>query len=278
LDGFKNLTSLELYNFYGSFPSLVDNLVNALANCPELKVLGLGMQYDDIFDGMPDDLSENYHVEFLAKLCMVYASRKGTSPLRLNTLRLGHELFLYKHSFRLDIDHMYLSKLVQLDCLKTFHIHNGSINYDQQDNDAMQIDWHQLLDCRSLQQLSVTRFRRDVRNWLMDFGSSIKDLIITDLYSPYDKDLDHFDPLEDVHLSMLFVQSKPGNKRELDNWSDRITNTWDTARIDADVITVLDRLPDGGAHLTRLGLCLDFGSQWVCQAMPSILILCFVDS
>jgi hypothetical protein len=84
--------------------------------------------------------------------------------------------------------------------------------------------------------------------------------------------------LEDIHLSMLFVQSKPGNKRELDDWSDRITNTWDTARIDADVITVLDRLPDGGAHLTRLGLCLDFGTQWVCQAMPSILILCFADS
>jgi len=277
LDGFKNLTSLELYNCYGNFALLIKDLVTVLTDCPGLKLFGLGVQFEDDLRGIPDDLDVNYEIEFLEKLCVDYGSRDGTSPLPLDTLRLGNHMFLYDPCYRYGgKDRIYLQKLVQLDRLRNFHIYNGSIYHGDEDDD-MQVDWRQLIECKSLEQLSVTRFTEDIQNWLVDFGSSVKDLIITDCYSPYEEDLDHFDLLEDVHLSMLFIQSKLGSTSDLDDWLDRIDDPWDTARIDADEITVLDRLPDGGAHLTRLGLSLDFETQWVRQTTLTLLILGFAD-
>src|ERR1700733_3103506 len=42
LEGFKNLTSLELYNFYRDPDSLMLDIVDVLAECPCLKTLGRG--------------------------------------------------------------------------------------------------------------------------------------------------------------------------------------------------------------------------------------------
>lgn len=41
---------------------------------------------------------------------------------------------------------------------------------------------------------------------------------------------------------------------------------------DKSLITVLDRLHDGGSHLTRLGLCLDLETQWVGFFYPLNLV------
>jgi hypothetical protein len=260
LHGFKNLASLELYNFYGNFPSLIEDLVNVLADCPELKVLGLGMQYDDGVENPPGHLLVNHTTEFIEKLCLDYGSRCGTSPLPLNTLRLGRGVLPSRFVFK--TDRAYLNKLVKLNGLRNVHLYNGSAEYEE-DDFMYAIDWFQLKDCNLLQQLSVTRFNEDIRDWLNDYGNTIKELIVTDPYSLFDEGLDNFDILENTSFSMLFVQTKAPTSSEFDDWAERLYNPYETARRDAAVITVLDRLHDKGAQLTRLGLCLDIGRQWV---------------
>lgn len=259
LHGFKNLASLELYNFHGNFPSLIEDLVNVLADCPELKVLGLGMQYDDGVEALPDHLLVNHITEFIEKLCLDYGSRCGTPPLPLNTLRLGRGVL---PSRLIKPDRAYLNKLVKLNGLRNVHLYNGSAEYEE-DDFMYAIDWFQLKDCNLLQQLSVTRFNEDIRDWLNDYGNTIKELIVTDPYSLFDEGLDNFDILENTSFSMLFVQTKAPTSSEFDDWAERLYNPYETARRDAAVITVLDRLHDKGAQLTRLGLCLDLGRQWV---------------
>ena len=266
LCGFKNLRSLQVYNFYGKYALLVEDLVNVLVTSPGLKVLGLGMQDVKDYGDLPaETLHLGFHAEFLEKLCVDYGSRDGTSPLRLDTLRLGHVLFLDRRILLDKPNHMFLDKLVHLDGLRSFHVYNGSNHYNRIHDDLWRVDWSQLKHCKSLQQLSVTRFNKYVRVWMNDYGSTIADLIVTDWYGSYAPDLDNFDLLENVHLSMLFIQTKFGTRSELEGMIYRdVHPRWPYARDDAEAITILDRLPDGGAHLTRLGLCLDFATHWVC--------------
>ena len=205
LHGFKNLASLELYNFYGNFPSLIEDLVNVLADCPELKVLGLGMQYEDGVEHIPGHLLVNHTTEFIEKLCLDYGSRCGTSPLPLNTLRLGRGVLPSRLVFK--TDRAYLNKLVKLNGLRNLHLYNGSAEYEE-DDFMYATDWIQLKDCNLLQQLSVTRLNEDVRDWLDDYGNTIKELIVTDVYSLFDEGLDNFDLLENTSFSMLFVRTK----------------------------------------------------------------------
>jgi hypothetical protein len=268
LHGFKNLASLELYNFYGNFPSLIEDLVNVLADCPELKVLGLGMQYDDGVEDPPGHLHVNPATDFIEKLCLDYEVRCGTSPLPLNTLRLGRGVLPSRFVFK--TDRAYLKKLVKLNGLRNVHLYNGSAEYEE-DDFTYATDWFQLKDCNLLQQLSVTRFSEDIRDWLNDCGNTIKELIVTDLYSLFDEGLDNFDLLENKCFSMLFVQTKTPTSSEFDDWAERLYSPWEMARRDAAVITVLDRLHDKGTQLTRLGLCLDLGRQWVRHP----LVFCF---
>jgi hypothetical protein len=261
LHGFKNLASLELYNFYGNFPLLIEDLVNVLADCPELKVLGLGMQHDDGVENPPGHLLVNHATDFMEKLCLDYGSRGGTSPLSLDTLRLGRGVSFYTF-FDFKADGAYLNKLVKLNGLRSIHLYNGSADYG--DNDYTYCtDWFQLEDCNLLQQLSVTRLNDDTRDWLNDYGKNIKELIITDPYSLIDEDFDNFDLLENNCFSMLFVQTKAPTLSEFDDWVERIYGPYETARRDAVDITILDRLHDKGAQLTRLGLCLDLEGHWV---------------
>jgi hypothetical protein len=260
LHGFKNLASLELYNFYGNFPSLIEDLVNVLADCPELKVLGLGMQRNVEFETTPNHLLVNQNTDFIERLCLDYGSRDGTSPLPLDTLRLGRGVSLDNFPFK--SERAYLTKLVKLDGLRCVHVYNGSAQYEE-DDFIYDTGWGQLKDCKWLQQLSVTRFTETIREWLNDDGKTIKELIITDPYSPYDEGLENFDLLENTRFSMLFVPTKAPTLSDFDDWAERLYDPYETARRDAPVITVLDRLHDKGAQLTRLGLCLDLGRQWV---------------
>lgn len=276
LHGFKNLTALELYNFYGNYTVLIQDLVDVLADCPDLKVLGLGMQYDDQFEETPDDLFDNHSIEFLEKLCVDYGSRDGVFPLSLDTLRLGHGVFLYSTESTSNCN--YLRNLVKVDALENFHMYNGSSEYD--DDDMLDVDWLQLVECKSIKQLSVTRLNRDMRDWMTFSSNSIKELIITDHYSLFEEDLDNFDLLENTHLSMLFVQTKLPSEDDIEDWKQRCNDPWETssdceARLDAGTVTVLDRLPDSGVHLRRLGVCLDLKNQWVrnsCSISVNLLI------
>lgn len=92
----------------------------------------------------------------------------------------------------------------------------------------------------------------------------MRDLIVTSPYSPYDEELDNFDFLKVDELSMLFVQSKPST---VPDWDYRFGSVIKadsairTSRPDAKVASVLDRLPDHGAKLTRLGISLDYRTQ-----------------
>jgi hypothetical protein len=95
----------------------------------------------------------------------------------------------------------------------------------------------------------------------------------------YDDDLDNLDALRLPHLSMVFTREMTVSKCDPeDEWSD--VDSWEldsdsedtdlpdlepqfTPKLDRSVITVLDRLYDGGTNLKRLGLCFDFETQWV---------------
>ncbi len=260
LHGFKNSASLELYNFHGNFPLLIEDLVNVLTDCPELKVLGLGMQHDDGVEPPPGHLLVNHAIDFIEKLCLDYGSRGRTSPLSLDTLRLGRGVSIYK----LDVnsERGYLNRLVKLNGLRSIHLYNGSAGYEE-DPSTCETDWFELKDCKLLQHLSVTRFNEHVRYFLNNYGNTVKELIITDLYSPFDEELDNLDLLENDHLSMLFVQTKAPTPDEFHDWVGRHYPPFDRARSDDAVGIVLDRLHDKGAQLTRLGLCLDFWMQRV---------------
>jgi hypothetical protein len=315
LAGFKNLTSLELYNFYGNLDTLVEDIADALGECPCLKTLGLGWGCAYDCEDLPEALLIDEELTFLQKLCLDYGSRSQSSPLALDTLRLGQGMFLYDsvlpHSPQTA---KYLCKLVQVDALKRLHVWNGLVKWDIDDeHESMEVDWYQLDGCKSLRQLSVSRLEEDLLDWLNTGANSVQELIITDHYGMYDDDLDNFRFLSLQNLSMLFIREMTVSKRNEDDfWSDTDSSVTDSSEaettsgeesssepearsrartlseaetssqagsiseseisseagtpyseLDRSIITVLDRLSDNGAQLTRLGLCIDLETQWV---------------
>lgn len=322
LEGFDNLTSLELYNFYGDPDSLAVEIANVLAECPGLKTLGLGFACDFDCNASPDVLiigEDEYTLHFLEKVCVNYASPTRVS-LALDTLRLGHGIFLSDSVMReFSKTHKYLFKLVKLETLKIFYLFNGLVKWDFDEHESMDVDWDQLEDCKSLQRLSVSRLEMDLVSWLTNgCGSVVEELIVTDHYGMYDDDLDYFEYLL-PRLSMLFVREMTIARRSGDEaWSDTDSSVTDSSEaeitsetgtilevesllipqihlkprtlsmagtpsqaglrsdsetpsearnpykeLDRSIITVLDRLDENGAQLTKLGLCLDFETQWV---------------
>jgi hypothetical protein len=325
LDGFKNLTLLELYNFFGITESLIIDLVDVLGECPGLKTLGLscGCEYD--CEEIPESLligdEEDY--DFLKKLCENYGSRSRLSPLALDTLRLGQGMYIFDSSIMQPVvenQGNYLPKLVQMETLKNLHLFNGLVKEDIYDDpEPLEVDWSQLEDCKSLQKLSVLRFDEEILHWLNTSGNSIQDFIVTEHYSMYDKDLDNYRFLCLPQLSMIFLREMTVSRRDGDDaWSDTDSSITDFSEaesesvagttsgpeslqesptlpnagspseaetisdaesasefespsragipyleLDRSTITVLDRLSDHGAQLTRLGLCIDLKTQWV---------------
>ena len=245
LSSFKNLNSLELYNFFGNRAGLMEDMVYVLRERPGLKVLGLGMAYEQDFEGGTAELNDtNYFIDFIDRLCIDYGSQDKTPPLALETLRLGHGMFLSAGSI-FHKERIYLNKLVRLDCLHSLHIYNGPDRYGEYD-DFMQMDWEQFQGRTSLRQLSVSRFNEDVRDWLNEPENKVDELVITDLYDEDEHGLDNFYLLE-RGLSMLDIETRESGAS--------------TPRRPG--MTILDRLDDNGHHLTRLGLYLDLESEWV---------------
>jgi hypothetical protein len=296
LKGFRNLTSLEVYHFYGDEERILKDLVSALVDSPHLQTLGLALACDCDCDALPEAVIMDFEFDFLENLCVEYGSRKPTSPLPLKTLKLGHGMYLLKSESTV-IDN-YLAKLVKISDLRTLHIFNGLMKWESidEETESMEIEWSLFKECRSLHQLSVTRLEDDVRQWLNTVGNSVQELIVTEHIGIYDAMLENFSALNLPHLSMLFttekLRSKPDSEEE---WSD--TDSFDSQvnsqsvsqsasepgsseeesedatdtdskpasplHVDRSIMTVLDRLHDGGSKLTMLSLELEFETQWV---------------
>ncbi len=274
LKGFSNLTSLELYEFYGDPTDLGKELASVLKDLPMLKTLGLGMQYPCDASCVSEVLVISDETFFLEGLCLEYHSLKGSTPLALETLRLGRGMFFYK-SDPTSMDN-YLAKLVRVEGLKTFHVWNGWVRFsdDPKDSTQWRIDFTLLKGCESLRQLSVTRLSSNIRRWLDGPGQSVEELKVTDHYNMYDPTLNNFNRLKLPNLSMLFTRETTVELRgEIDSANVELSASESE---DSDLgsetprahpgkitITVLDRLCDGGSKLNRPGICFDFEAHWV---------------
>jgi hypothetical protein len=178
--------------------------------------------------------------------------------------------------------------------LRIFHVFNGLAS-DGFEPEPMEIDWS-FLNESSIRQLSITRLEPDCRKWLHRHGQSVEELIITDHFGMYDNTLDEFGRMRIPNLSMLVTHEfyvEPSENLYDREWSFEDQNwefydsddsdsdsdsdsghsrymddiTFDSTRpvaYDKNIITVLDRLRDGGRRLTRLSLSLNFETQWVC--------------
>ncbi|KAH6673259.1 hypothetical protein B0J14DRAFT_592862 [Halenospora varia] len=294
LKGFQNLKSLELYDCYGNLSQMAVKIAILLADCPSLKTLGLGISTE--CDLEEEDLRETLIVReqgtFLEKICSYFNRVCKATPLALQTLRLGTGLCVLKAK-KADGQN-YLSKLVKLSELERLHIFNGIVKYDWHAyGETAEVYWPYLTGCSSVYQLSVTRLTKNVRYWLKAHGQSISELVVTNHYGMYDEALCNFDALDLPNLSMLFVREcnvetrdhwdyDQDDEDEHDDWSDEssqlslIAANTDVRDDDAlefeipykfddeekSVITVLDRLKDGGEQLTRLALCITLETQW----------------
>lgn len=276
LKGFKNLASLELYQFYGENSKLLPEIAQALQQSPQLKKLGLGKAYDYDDNTYPEAIITKGDCEFLEKLCLLYSSLSGAFPLKLRMLRLGTGMFLYK---AISSSENYLSKLVDLGGLEILHIFNGPIKNGHDDsNRDMELEMSLLKGCKSIRQLEVTCFHNDILQWLNKDGKAVEELIITTSFHNKGGDISMFDQLKLPRLTMLVVKEEKGMPEPVDEsaWEDIEDDTNDPEyglptdecvpeiyRFDSALVTVLDRLHDRGSHLQRLRLCLDLEHQWV---------------
>jgi hypothetical protein len=304
LRGFRNLTSLELYDFYKEHDYVVKDVATFLCESPFLKKLGLAFASERTHDDNEAVLfgGPGRETDFLERLCELYGSIPETGPLALETLRLGCGIYLGEPSNA--ANGHYLTKLLTVRSLKVLHLFNGLVNSDLDEEDSFYrpIDWTPFTseECKSLQQLSVSRLEEDVTTWLRQSGNHVQELIVTDHYSITDKGLNQFFKLPPSQLSMLWTREKypyqsssygsdwSDTDSSVDDWSDLDSSTSDSSpsemstsqlshldliqsdalklsasNLDKTVMTVLDRLPDGGSHLTRLCIALDFETQWV---------------
>lgn len=317
LNGFRNLTSLELYDFYRDHDRLVKEIAKALCDSPLLKKLGLGFacewaeEDEAVFYGAP-----GREPDFLERLCEFYSSISKKGPLALETLRLGFGIYLERPS-KPSKSH-YLTKLLNVRSLKVLHVYNGLVNSDLDEEDSFYkaIDWTPFKadECKSMRQLSVTRLEGDVTRWLRKDGRCVQELIVTDQYSINDTGLNEFFNLPSS-LSMMWTRERLPwrwvTRTEGDEWTDTDSSMSDwtdtdssasdqsasessgsqlahldpsqpgplnhttpdpsqpspsiptASNMDKRIMTALDRLPDGGSHLTRLCISLDFDTQWV---------------
>lgn len=178
LKGFSNLTSLEIYNFYGKQAQLVEELAALLSRCPGLKTLGLGLSCDADFDIFPESVVIEGDLNFLESLCLAYGSF-ADGPLPLDTLRLGWGMCVFESNFP-EVGN-FLKLLFKADTLRTLHVFNGLIHLGsiEEEADDMSISWNLLENCTSLHQISVTRLDDDVLKWLHDMAKNVKELLFS---------------------------------------------------------------------------------------------------
>ena len=139
---FRDLISLEIYNFYGDRDRLVKDITHVLCDSPRLKKLGLGFASEI---GSDDEAilfgGPGREADFLERLCEFYGSICKKGPLELETLRLGFRIFLDEPLKAANGN--YLTKLLIVKSLKVLHVYNGLVKPDLEENDSFYpvIDW-----------------------------------------------------------------------------------------------------------------------------------------
>ncbi|KAE9368856.1 hypothetical protein N431DRAFT_415599 [Stipitochalara longipes BDJ] len=260
--GFRNLASLELLQLYGEDSELINNIANVMKACPGLKKLGLGLSCEFDYEWVPEILAASGDCDFLEKLCLKYGTR--SSPLALETLRLGHGLFVY--SSKSPNVGNYLAKLVKLRDLKTLHIYNGFVHETDDWNlpaTPMKVQWDFFSECTLLRQLAASTLDRTLRQWLNSHGKSTQELLIMEHYNMYDGSLSNFDNLKLPQLSMLFTREMTIDAHVYDlGWRDTNSESSRPPYFRKNQITALDRLSARAANLTRLGICIELENQW----------------
>lgn len=219
LFGFKNLTSLELYHFYDRALDAIRSIARLLGDNQGIRKLGLAIGCETDVSGIPEILVAPPERGFLERLCKEYSRLKSVAPLPLDTLRLGHGLFL-RASKSSDTGN-YLQSLIKTESLKTIHVFNGFISEedeesedeDDEEPEELKTDWSLFGSCTSLRQLSASRLTTDLKVWLRSGGKTVQEFIVTDHYGMYDTRLYRFDNLRLPQLSMLFVQEFTVQKR-----------------------------------------------------------------
>jgi hypothetical protein len=293
LKGFNNLTSLELYQFYGDEARLAKDIAGVLHQNLALRTLGLGLACDCDIDTFPEATILEGDCRLLEDICIEYGSR-DKKPLELQTLRLGHGLCIRASTPNAG---NFLEKLLRIRGLRKLHVFNGPVRFGSLDGDLenMEIDWILLKDCSALRQLSVSRLGDDVKEFLNGTAKSVHELIVTDSRGIRDGGGPIFEALN-LQLSMLYtVEDGPDSSDSEDPWSDTDSSATDPpqtdpaqsdiletnpsetdvphssaasnetrpSRPDESVKTILDRLQDGGEHLKQLSISIDLDTQWV---------------
>lgn len=269
LKGFRNLSSIELYGFQDPNDDLFGQLADVLTECPRLRTLGLSMMSTYDVDEYPDTLLVNeLYMDFLEKLCNEYSAKRGGKPLELQTLRLGHGMYMFSKNWDSDEDSdeeqewclvNFLADFVKLDSLRNLHLYNGVTLHPggfEGDEGPLDIAWSFLNDYTSLRQLQVSRLWQNTAKWLSEHGHGVEELIITEEYSMFDEDRDALSALELPNLTMLFT-------REMRVRRDPSTST----------ITILDYFGGNRKALTKLAFCIDLTTEWVCLTLMAVFLL-----
>lgn len=304
LDGFQNLTSLELINVYAQDETLiVDRLARCLAQCPNLKHFGIGLGRDidaELTYGPPVcNMDEN----FLESLCLRYDTFYGGLPLRLNSLRLGISASPTRSK---ESTHQgYLGRLVQTAKLRELDLFNGTYVPSSDPDTVLQtkIDFSLFDDCVCLTHFTITRLSFNVGFWLKnERRKSLQELTITFHLSEHTAAQDMPYILKLPNLSTLYVRefrSFSEDSADYDSTDEQLseTDSWatddqsdleslldeDSSSTNVSVLdenrdgdparprstlpktTILDCLDDNGSHLSRLSLSVNFSTQWVCK-------------
>ncbi|THV44131.1 hypothetical protein BGAL_0724g00010 [Botrytis galanthina] len=266
LQQFQNLSFLELYDFNGGING-VEDIARLLSRCPHLKVLILGpTDYGSSFEPYYSNGRLRQDSKYvLEHLCDYYHTICAAKPLHLRRLVLPAGLIPGKPvSERVD---NYLEQLTNTSFITDLGFFNGLTAEDSSNNTAQfcDVDYRLLENVSSLRSLKITRIDSALRAWMDDEARNFADLrklTVTQLYSMYDTLLDEFNTLDLPRLSELSIRE--------------VTNVPNTPNLLTPVLekppgydalapyTILDRLPGHGRSLTKLGLYLDFATQWVC--------------
>ncbi|KAF7927659.1 uncharacterized protein EAE98_006041 [Botrytis deweyae] len=254
----------ELHNF-SSETTGVEDIARLLSRCPHLKVRVLGpTDYGSSFE--PYHLNTRLRRDSkyaLEHLCDYYHTICGVKPLQLSRLVLPADLSPFKSaSERVD---NYLENLTNTSFITDLGFFNGLIAENPSNSDAQfcDIDYRLLENVGPLRSIKVTRLDGALRAWTNNEArkiSNLRKLGITQLYSMYDSLLEEFNTLDLPRLSELSIRE--------------VTNVPNTPNLLVPVLekppgydvlapyTILDRLPGHGRSLTKLGLYLDFATQW----------------
>ncbi|CAG8954474.1 hypothetical protein HYFRA_00004386 [Hymenoscyphus fraxineus] len=296
--GFKNLSSLQLYNLRGPESKILSDLVHTLRACPRLTLLGIGKQCrsDDFIVDSFVTLEDG--IGMLENLCNQYSAGGKSDLLPLHTLRLGTFFSPYKSESNTN----YLAKLVKLENLQNLHLWNGH-RLDPADEDMeeegqpTEIQWT-MFDSSTITSLQITLLDDDVLEWLND-KKTVRELILIEQYQQNRPAARNLPKLRLPNLGVLHIRDDVHSRTPLypradqdliptqnpgSNRSEITTNTlipnpsaeYSNAKIlwpemDLDAVpdpaiaqhtTILDALHDKGIELEKLAISMRFETQF----------------